>query len=298
MDEKRASILIVDDSLLNLKFLERIIIDDYEVFSAQNGTDALALAIQHIPDLVLLDIVMPGMSGYDVLQALRANPITKDIPVIFITGLTGEQDEERGLMMGAADYITKPFRNAIVKARIRTQIAFIRQKKEIEQLSLMDSLTNIPNRRRLELQLSIAWDYAVREQGPISILMLDVDKFKVYNDTYGHQQGDELLKSLSRVLSKNIKRGEDLVARYGGEEFIILLPGAKLDDAIEVAEHIRSDVADMVVLTKDGKVTKATISIGVASICPFCGDTSDNLIAAADEKLYRAKNEGRNRVCY
>jgi diguanylate cyclase (GGDEF)-like protein len=297
MEEQMSSILIVDDEPSNLKLLNQILGADYDIMIARSGEEAIETAKGEHPDLILLDIIMEGMSGLDVLRILKDTPETQDTPVIFITGLSGEDDEERGLLLGAVDYIMKPFRNAIVRARVQNQMKILSQRREIERLSLIDPLTNIPNRRNFNQQLTLEWARAAREKTPLSLLMIDVDKFKTYNDTYGHPQGDKLLTALGEILSKIPKRSGDIAARLGGEEFAVLLPNTPAEGAISVAEQLRIKVEAARVPLSDGQDTSTTVSIGAASFVPSGEVTPEMLMQRADESLYTAKESGRNRVC-
>jgi len=295
-NQEKNSILIVDDELLNLKTLRNMLHDDYTIYTAKEGAAAIEMATVIIPDLILMDIVMPGMNGYEVLAALKGNGRTQRIPVIFITGLDSKADEEKGLSMEAADYISKPFSHAIVKLRIKNQIQMINQIRTIEQLSNMDSLTQIHNRRSLDQQILAEWGRASREQFPLSLLMLDVDNFKIYNDTYGHLQGDFVLRAVAETIVNTLQRAGDFAARYGGEEFCVLLPGADIVGAMKVAELIREAVQALVIRCADGSSSRVTISVGVHSLVPKITDIIPDLIAKADQALYAAKTSGRNCV--
>ncbi|MCL2270444.1 MAG: response regulator, partial [Treponema sp.] len=191
--EKNNSLLLVDDEKTNLKVLTHILGSDYTIYTATNGKNALEKARAYKPDLVLLDILMPEMDGYETLAEFKKCDELKNIPIIFITGLSSDKDEEKGLSLDAADYITKPLNAMIVKLRVRNQIQIINQIRTIERISMIDQLTNIPNRRCFDDRLRMEWAITKRERMPISILMMDVDRFKIFNDTYGHQQGDVVL---------------------------------------------------------------------------------------------------------
>jgi len=296
-NQGKNSVLIVDDELLNLKTLRHILHEDYTIYPAKDGSEAIEMATVNIPDLILLDIIMPGMNGYEVLAGLKGNGSTRHIPVIFITGLDSKADEEKGLSMDAVDYIGKPFSSAIIKLRVKNQIQIINQIRTIEQLSNMDQLTQIPNRRSLDQQILAEWGRAIREQFPLSLLIVDVDNFKVYNDTYGHLQGDFVLKTVAETIVKTLQRAGDFAARYGGEEFCILLPGADIEGGMKVAELVREAVQSLIIPCDDGSSSKVTISVGVHSLIPKITDTIPELIAKADDALYRAKESGRNCVC-
>jgi diguanylate cyclase (GGDEF)-like protein len=290
------SVLIVDDERSNLVVLNKLLSDEYTVLTAKSGEEALRRAEEDMPDLILLDIIMPGMNGFDVLTSLKESPYTKNIPVIIITGLNSEDDEERGFFLGAVDYITKPFKNAIVLARVKTHIKIVHQMHTIEMLGLMDPLTGVPNRRSFDNHIDIEWRKSIRAQSPISFLMMDLDKFKTYNDTYGHPQGDALLRAVANIFSSSARRPADLVARLGGEEFGVLLPNTSLESSLAIAENIRSQVESLRVPTVDGELTNTTISIGLASIIPQEESSFKEFISTADENLYKAKSTGRNRI--
>lgn len=294
-NKKDFTILITDDEKLNVNILGEILSPMYNLLISRSGARAIDLAKEHRPDLILLDVIMPEMTGFDAIKILKESEITNNIPVIFITGLTDAKDEEMGLSLGAVDYIAKPFNKSIVKARVSTHLKIVEQMRTIEQLSLVDPLTRVSNRRGFENRLRAEWGSAIREQKPISILMMDIDKFKTYNDTYGHQQGDTALKSFAQASATSLSRSTDFIARWGGEEFIILLPNTNREGAAEVAERVRKNVEDTVILTENASVTKITVSIGINIMLPATGDTIENFIEAADQALYKAKESGRNR---
>jgi diguanylate cyclase (GGDEF)-like protein len=296
-ETRRYTILIVDDEKINLLALHQILSDDYIILAAKNGHDALKVALKEVPDMILLDIIMPDINGFDVLAKLKESNITRQIPVIIITGLNSADDEIKGFSLGAVDYITKPLNSEIVRARVKRQMQIVHQMRAMEKLNLADPLTGIPNRRCFDDRMMMEWKRAVREKKSISLLMMDIDKFKTYNDTYGHPQGDALLKTVAKIFGAVVRRPADLPARLGGEEFGILLPDTNLEDALAIAEKIRSNVENLQVPTADGSViTRTTISIGVVSISPLNSSDAKDFIAKADENLYNAKNMGRNRV--
>jgi len=295
-EQNKNSILIVDDELLNLKMLRSILHEDYTVFTAKDGLSAIEMATTNNPDLILLDIIMPGMDGYEVLANLKGNNNTRSIPVIFITGLDSAAEEEKGLSMDAADYIGKPFTPNIVLLRVRNQIQIINQIRTIEKLSYLDQLTQIPNRRSLDQHILSEWGRAIRDSIPLSLLMIDVDKFKLYNDTYGHLQGDIVLRTVAGTILQTLQRAGDFAARYGGEEFCVLLPGADIFGAMKVAEQIREAVSLLAIPCENGTPSRVTISVGVHSLTPRVTDTIPSLIDKADHALYIAKEAGRNCV--
>ena len=299
MDElKKNSILIVDDENTNIMALTHILSPEFTVYAAKNGANAITAAEKHLPDVILLDIIMPEMDVYAVIQALKSSEKTRDIPVIFITGLSDKDSEERGLTLGAADYISKPFSPAIIKLRVHSQIKIINQTRLIEQMSMIDHLTSIPNRRCFDKQMDMEWSRATREKTSISILLIDVDKFKIYNDTYGHQQGDAALCAVAATISMSINRPTDFVARWGGEEFVVLLSNTDLNGALNIGENIRQNISARTIPCADGTETKVTASIGIKTLWPCRDGWLDSFISDADKALYKAKETGRNRVCY
>ena len=293
----RNSILIVDDENSNIIMLSHILSQDYTVYAAKNGHDAILAAEKYLPDIILLDIIMPGeMDGYAVITKLKTSEKTSEIPVIYITDLSNIEDEEKGLSLGASDYITKPLSPSIVKLRVLNQMKILTQLRTIEQLSMLDQLTNLPNRRNFDGRLNKEWDRAKREQKPISILVMDVDKFKNYNDTYGHQQGDVALQMVAKIITRSLKRPTDFASRWGGEEFIALLPNTELAGALSIAEDIRCSTENSEIHHSNGLMSKVTVSIGVNTQIPFRDSMYDEFIAQADKALYKAKETGRNRV--
>jgi diguanylate cyclase (GGDEF)-like protein len=297
-DNGKYSILVVDDEKANLLVLNTILSAEYTIFTAKSGEEALSRVAEDPPDLILLDIVLPGINGFEVLRRLKGSPDTRGIPVIIITGIQSEESEEKGLLLGAVDYITKPFKNAIVIARVKTHIQIVHQIRMIERLGLVDPLTNIPNRRCFDDRIGIEWRRAAREEKPIAFLMMDVDQFKNYNDTWGHPQGDALLKAIARIFTSAARRPGDLAARIGGEEFGVLLPDTELEAALLIAEEIRGRVEKLRVPTADGKTeTRITISIGVDSLVPAKDMLIADFVSAADRRLYAAKEAGRNQIC-
>ena len=293
---KEYSVLIIDDHETIVMTLEKILRHDYTIFAALNGPDGIRLAKKYLPDVILLDILMLDMDGYTVLTELKKSDITKHIPVIFLTALTSDADEEKGLLLGAVDYIAKPFSPSIVKLRLNSQIKILNQIRTIEKLSLSDQLTGLPNRRAFEERIKIEWARAIREKNPISILITDIDKFKDYNDTYGHLQGDAVLKAIGKAFSGVIKRAADFIARWGGEEFIIVLPNTNSAGALDIAEQIRKSAEAAKIPCSNGVITNITVSIGVNSREPPSGKLND-FFQGADIALYDAKRKGRNCVC-
>jgi len=293
---KKHTLLVIDDSELNILALTRILETDYSVVVARSGNEGVETAKEVAPDVIILDIIMPDIDGYETIKILKKNVSTRKIPVIFITAMTKSEDEEKGLALGAADYITKPFSKEIVKLRVQNQVRMLDYISTIEQLSRIDQLTGLHNRRSFHERLTSEWKLAVRESTTISVLIMDVDHFKHCNDTYGHLLGDTILQKVAKELSKSARRPTDFVARWGGEEFIMLLPKTESENALMVAEFIRKNVEDMVVTFNDGRQTSVTISIGVNSNTPTVECAVYEFLHYADKALYAAKSNGRNMV--
>jgi diguanylate cyclase (GGDEF)-like protein len=297
-EQGKPSILIVDDTPTNIRVLADALRADYYVRIATNGAAALEIISKYKPVLVLLDVMMPDMDGYEVCRRIKQHPETRDIPVIFVTAKAEVLDEEVGLDLGAVDYITKPFHLAIVKARVRNHVNLKLKSDLLESLAHIDGLTGISNRRRFDEALELEWKRAQRNQTPLSLVLMDIDFFKYYNDNYGHGMGDICLKQVATALFAGITRPADLLARYGGEEFIALLPNTDIEGARMIAERLRGNVEALQLTHVYSDVAAfVTISAGLASLSPEAQDTAQNLLNQADQMLYRAKEAGRNRVC-
>jgi len=295
--EKKLKILIIEDSKLNQEVLRRILHNDYTLDFVGDGAEALEKIKAESTDLILLDLILPGMNGFEVLSELRKCESTRSIPVIIITGRTDPEEEVKGLQLGATDYITKPFHEVVVKARVETQIRLLKQMRIIENFGFIDTLTNIPNRRQFDQLMVREWNRAKREKTPFSIMMIDVDHFKMYNDTHGHQQGDVALQTVASTITASLKRSTDIAARWGGEEFAVLLQNTLLDGAMQVAEDIRKNIEMTEIPGTDKEADyNVTISIGVATMSPDNNTSIPDLILKADMALYKAKDTGRNRV--
>lgn len=298
MDHEKPRILVVDDEVFNLQFLTELLAVDYHINAAKDGVKALELAKALIPDLIILDVVMPQMDGHKVIQKLKNDPSTQHIPIIFLTSLDNSKDEEKGLSLGALDYINKPFHPAIVKARVNNIMELVKHRKLVEKIALLDGLTGIPNRRAYDNRLISEWQRAFRSGAPLSLGFLDIDFFKQYNDTYGHAAGDTALRKVAQTLEKTIKRSSDFAARYGGEEFSFILPNITQQEARTVALHIRQNIIDLAIEHKSSKVSDIlTVSIGGATIYPAETVEMDQFTYAVDKHLYEAKTQ-RNRVIW
>jgi diguanylate cyclase (GGDEF)-like protein len=301
----RAALLVVDDDEMTrdvlTRRLQRI---GHAVVSARDGAQALELIGQQSFDAVLLDIKMPGLTGFDVLKKIRQTRSVTDLPVLMVTSSDDSDSVVEALELGANDYIMKPLDFPVALARIRTQlllrrviVALEEANRKLERLSFLDGLTNIANRRRFDEYLALEWRRAQREQTPVSLIMVDVDFFKLFNDHYGHEAGDEVLKRVAAALDATAGRPADLVARYGGEEFVVVLPGTDVEGAALLAERLRASVAALEIAHAQSRAAPhVTISVGVATLVPGREGAPEGLVTTADQALYEAKRAGRNRV--
>jgi len=287
--EEKSTVLVVDDDPVNIHTIASSLKGICSLKAANSGEKCIQLASQEpIPDLILLDVVMPELDGYQTLEVLQSKPETKDIPVIFITANNELEEEARGLLAGAVDYITKPINPIIVAARVKTHLTIKKQKDELVQLARLDVLTGLSNRLALVEAAEREIPRATRHNKSFSMLIMDIDFFKKINDEYGHDVGDQVLIEVAAALKQSFRR-EDLVARFGGEEFVILLSPCDIAEAKQKADRTRKVIEQL----KPQNIT-VTLSVGAAMLRPL--ESFDALLKRADESLYRAKVNGRNRV--
>ena len=286
METGRQTVLIVDDTPANIEMLSEALSDEYEVLFATSGQDALDIAADQHPDLILLDVMMPDMDGYDVCARLKQDPRTRTIPVVFVTAMDHEEDETKGLI-----------RPPIVRARVRNHLELKRHRDFLEGLSSTDGLTGVPNRRQFDETFDREWQLARRNHTSLSLILMDVDLFKDYNDHYGHLAGDDCLRQLARAVASCIRRPTDLIARYGGEEFGCVLPDTNITGAILVGNQMLDKINSLHMPNAHSAVADhVTLSLGVASLIPVVGQPAFELIRRADECLYAAKRNGRNQI--
>lgn len=298
-------LLVVDDDPSMVRLLSRLLTGMARIHFATSGEDALLQIRQNPPDLVLLDAEMPGLGGYETCRRIKADPALAHVPVIFVTAHTDTASETHALTIGAVDFIPKPLNPPVVQARVRTHLALKRQSDELRRLTATDALTGIANRRAFDDGLQLEWRRALRSHAPLSLLMVDVDYFKRFNDTYGHPAGDACLRAVARVLAGIARRAGDLVARYGGEEFALFLPATNASDAFRLGESLCQSVAALAIPHAASAVAaQVTVSVGVATLVlpcdgveqPRCLAGPEALLALADEALYAAKAAGRAQV--
>lgn len=302
----KPKLLVVDDQPINIQVLYQIFAADFQVFMATSGAQALALCQDNPPDLILLDVVMPDLDGFAVCTQLKTDALTRNIPVIFVTAHDDPAQETHGLEVGAVDFIAKPVNPAVVRARVKTHLILKLQSDLLRNLVFLDGLTGVFNRRYFDQQLAIEWARAARNESALSLILIDVDFFKRYNDHYGHQAGDDCLKQIASILKAALKRPADLVARYGGEEFVCILPDTHFDDAMRMAHQLEQQVrATQIPHQKSELSAVVTISLGVAARSPQDASSSSAhqpsdsaaLLALADARLYQAKSQGRGQAC-
>jgi len=289
--------LIIDDSSESVLVLSSLLREEHlDVRFALSGEEGLNLARQQAPDVILLDIEMDGMSGIEVCRQLKQEPGLQDVPVIFVSGHESEAVQLEALSVGAADFISKPFNPAITKARARNQLAMKQMTDRLKNLATLDALTGLANRRLLDERLNQEWHRAQRLRCPVSMIMVDVDFFKQFNDHYGHSIGDDCLRNIADCIRSVARRATDVAARYGGEEFCILLPETNLSRATERARSLQEAIESLCIPHERSDDGIVTVSAGVASIVPRQTDPASLVVEMADKALYSAKRAGRNRV--
>lgn len=291
-------ILIVDDSVLYAAQLKSILEEDYDITIAHTAEEGLHLAGCQDFSLILLDVIMPEMDGFMLLKKLQEEIITQSIPVILITSLSDIQNEQHGFILGAVDYITKPFHPLIVQARVNTHIKLYKYRKHVENQSMTDQLTGIANRRRHDIYSVERWKEAVRLKIPFTVCMFDIDCFKVYNDTFGHPAGDKVLVSVANTLSTHLRRTTDFVARYGGEEFVAIIVGGNARVNYEYMKQVCKWVEDLHIPHAPSVGKWVTVSIGGVTVFPTDSEQYPTYLNIADTMLYDAKRFGKNQVVW
>lgn len=323
MAEEKINVLIVDDIKENHLVMESVLSDPkLNLIKALSGEEALTLCMTHSFAVILMDVQMPGMDGFETAEMLRSIEKTKYTPIIFVTAISKEKTSLfKGYEIGAVDYLFKPIDPLVLKSKVRIfkdlyfqkrlieeqaleleyrikELTEVKEeKRHLEDLSMHDQLTTLLNRRGIDKRLDMHWRNCSRYSLPISVVMIDIDNFKKYNDNYGHLQGDEVLKSISHAMDKTLLRPEDIVGRFGGEEFLAVLPNTDLEGAKNVADRILESVYDLNILHEYNEdFGRVTISLGLATTMPYYQDSSSDLVEQADQQLYISKNKGRNQV--
>jgi diguanylate cyclase (GGDEF)-like protein len=296
--EDADTLLVVDDSRTLCRLLGNLLCPRYRVLTAETGEAGIALAMQVRPDLILLDVMMPDMDGFAVCRRLKGDSRTREIPVLFLTALGGEAEEMRALEAGGIDFLPKPISPPVLAARVRNLLELKHQQDRLRNLSLLDGLTGIANRRRFDQYLEMEWHRCSRNVQPLSLVMGDVDFFKAYNDGYGHGRGDECLRAVAKVFGLALRRPADLAARYGGEEFVCLLPETDQEGARIVADQVMAQMRELALPHAYSPIARqVTVSVGLATAeRPSPARPCRTLVEEADMWMYEAKGRGRNRV--
>ena len=319
-------LLVVDDHLENLIVLKAVFKKQgYSIDTAENGIEALEAIEKKSYDLILLDIMMPEMDGFEVCKRIKEDEMSKSTPVIFITAKTDFESVVKGYELGAVDYVTKPFNPAILRARVKNQLKMRTFEKNLEEtverletevamrvlvekelreretelakFARVDGLTQIANRFKFDEYLKFQWGIKKRDKEPLTVIMSDIDFFKQYNDIYGHQEGDDCLTQVAKALSDATNRPEDIACRYGGEEFSLILPNTPVEGALHIADLVQENLRKCKIPHSGSAVNEfVTLSLGVATIVPTNESSIEALIKEADGNLYAAKHNGRNRV--
>lgn len=297
-------ILVVDDTYTNIEILNELLSDKYDVFPAIDGEYALELAKDESPDLILLDIVMPNIDGFEVCRRLKDDIKTKDIPIIFITSKSDELSIEKAYDIGGIDYVTKPFKPKELLAKVNREVKLQlllkdleNTQKELRTLAMTDPLTTLYNRRYFSQAAEKLIEVSKVNEGKLSTVMIDIDHFKSINDNYGHKAGDEVIVFLAQTLTKMTNQS-DIISRFGGEEFVLILWNFSQKRAIELSESIRDFVERAVVVSENNQELRFTISVGISEIDFTDTNPLESSITRADKALYEGKNSGRNIVCF
>jgi diguanylate cyclase (GGDEF)-like protein len=291
-------LLIVDDQPANIELIHQIFRGQFQVFVALCGEQAIKLCADNPPDIVLMDVVMPGIGGLAACRLLHQAEATREVPIIFVTSGRETEEEEACWDAGAVDFVSRPVLATTLRNRVRVHLMLKRQSDQLRALAYVDGLTGIANRRCFDERFLAEWQRCQRNGEDLSLILVDVDFFKLYNDHYGHQAGDDCLRTLSATLKANLVRPMDLIARYGGEEFVCLLPATSYEGACVVANVLEGAARKLHidhVFPNDS--SSVTISLGVASVAVSAGQSMSALLELADQQLYQAKKAGRGRVC-
>jgi len=295
------TILIVDDIETNLRILKELLDDKYNILLSMDSTKVMSLTLEHNPDLIILDIMMPEYNGYEICEQLKSNPNTKDIPVMFITVRTDEISLEKAYNAGGIDFITKPFKAKELMMRISTQLKLKKliedlknSQKQLKNLASTDSLTSLYNRRYCIDISNQMIKQCKQDNTELSVMMLDLDNFKSVNDKYGHMGGDKVLIEVGATI-KSLVDDLGIVCRYGGEEFVVVLPNISINKTLEIAKKLNKSIKNQKILFETYKIG-LTISIGVSSVKMDSEDTIDKALNRADKALYRVKNSGKDSV--
>lgn len=294
---EKPRVLVVDDDTTAVKLLFQLLQTECELYFAVHAVDAIPRAAELKPDLIVLDVVMDQLDGYEICTTLKADPQLCDIPVVFITSHFDASDEARGFSCGAVDFIHKPINPTVTLARIRTQLKLKQQADLLRRLSMIDGLTGLANRRHFDVQLNAEWRRCLRLKRPLMLAIIDIDWFKQYNDCYGHLAGDDCIRTVARLMQQSCGRPADLAARYGGEEFVLLLPETEQAGAMYILSDLLAQLDAQQLPHARSSYGVVSISVGLCGAVPTDASSPLQLLAQADQLLYRAKQQGRKQIC-
>jgi len=295
----KPTLLIVDDESNNIKFLINALGNqNYHIRVATDGVKALDIVFgSQPPDVILLDINMPDADGYHVCQEIRQHNKFQNIPILFTSDNEAATEVEKGLSMGAADYIFKPFHIPTLKARVKTHSECKIKADLLEKFAAIDGLTNIPNKQQFDEKLTQEWQRCQRSEFPVSLTMIDIDQFRQFNDDYGHPAGDECLKQIAKILTDCLRRSGDFIARYGGDKFVAILPNTDKAGAVKIASDFQSTIESLNIANENSSGNKiVTLSIGVGTLTPSADLKPEQLLEHASRMLQHAKDEGKNQI--
>jgi diguanylate cyclase (GGDEF)-like protein len=283
---------------VNIRVMHLALAAEHDVFMATSGEQALGFCAKTPPDIVLLDVEMPGLNGLEVCRRLKQDQDTQSIPIIFVTSHQGQEEETACWEAGGVDFVSKPVNPLTLRKRVNSHLTLKFQADLLREMAFIDGLTGVANRRFFDERLGLEWRRGKRSGSSLALILADVDHFKKYNDHYGHLAGDDCLRMVATALKQVLKRPADLAARYGGEEFVCLLPDTDLDGAITLAGEMAAAVRALGIEHVGSKTAPiVTVSLGVAAIHPRAEEACEALVQSADAELYRAKQLGRDRWC-
>ncbi|EPA8365964.1 diguanylate cyclase [Vibrio fluvialis] len=296
MTEPKFTVLVVDDQATNIQLIYQLLKNEYDVLMATTGQQAIAVCREHKPDLILMDVLMPDINGWETCKILKRDPDIATIPVIFVTALTDQDDENACWDAGAVDFLQKPINANTLKHRVRAHLTLKHQSDLLRSLAYVDGLTGISSRRHFDQYIETQMGHAFRKQESLGVLLIDIDFFKQYNDRYGHIAGDDCLRQVAQSLKQSCLRSADMVARYGGEEFVLVLPDTDENGLEHIAQRIKQQLEQEAIAHIGSPTSLLTVSAGGAVYQP--GDqpgSTEAMLVLADTMLYKAKAEGRNK---
>lgn len=297
--QKKPTILIVDDEVINLNILADAFKEQYHLLVTKSGAQGLVRAMNHDVDLILLDIMLPDMDGFEVCKRLKEHEKTRHIPVLFITSKREGSDEEIGLQAGAVDYISKPFYLPIVSARVETHLALKMKSELLEKVASLDGLTGLANRRRFDEYFTIEYKRALRDGSALSVAIVNIDYFKSYNDNYGYTAGDKILRQLAELLSGLTECSSDMVCRFGSDEFVLVLPNTSAEAAASYCRSLVEKVNEKHWRHLYSPISQnLSISIGGTTYTNDYNLESSRVLDKMEQAMHKAKNDGRNRVVW